>query len=124
LEAAASSIQRLRDVGVSLAIDDFGTGYNTLAHLHALPVDTVKLDYSLITPTAHPERTEAIGRSVISISSSLGISVIAEGVQTAAQVATLTRWGCHLGQGYLFGRPAPLEQLRITVAESHQKSLR
>jgi diguanylate cyclase (GGDEF)-like protein len=123
LEAAASSTLRLREVGVSLAIDDFGTGYNTLAHLHALPVDTVKLDYSLITPTAHPERTEAIGRSVISISNALGISVIAEGVQTPAQVATLTRWGCHLGQGYLFGRPAPLSQLQLSVAESPQRSL-
>lgn len=124
LEAAADSTRRLREVGVKLAIDDFGTGYNTLVHLHALPVDTVKLDYSLISPTANPERTEAIGRSVVSISNALGISVIAEGVQTPAQVATLLRWGCHLGQGYFYGRPAPLKELRLTAAESPQKSLR
>ncbi|GIH02592.1 GGDEF-domain containing protein [Rhizocola hellebori] len=124
LEAAADSTRRLRDVGVGLAIDDFGTGYNTLAHLHTLPVDTVKLDYSLITPTANSERAEAIGRSVVSISRALGISVIAEGVQTQAQVVKLQRWGCHLGQGYLYGRPAPLTELRLTLAESPQKSLR
>ena len=124
LEAAADSIKRLRDVGVRLAIDDFGTGYNTLAHLHTLPVDTVKLDYALISPTANPERAEAIGRSVVSISNALGISVIAEGVQTQAQVGTLQRWGCHLGQGYFYGRPAPLMELRLTAAESPQKSLR
>jgi len=124
LEAAAASTRRLREVGVKLAIDDFGTGYNTLAHLHTLPVDTVKLDHSLITPTANPERAEAIGRSVVSISNALGISVIAEGVQTQAQAGTLERWGCHLGQGYFYGRPAPLAELRLTEAESSQKSLR
>ena len=124
LEAAADSTHRLRELGVRLAIDDFGTGYNTLAHLHALPVDIVKLDYSLITPTANRERTEAIGRSVVSISNALGISVIAEGVETSARVGTLIRWGCHLGQGYLYGRPAPLNELRLSEAEPHQISLR
>jgi EAL domain-containing protein (putative c-di-GMP-specific phosphodiesterase class I) len=123
LQAAADSIQRLRDLGVRLAIDDFGTGYNSLAHLHALPVDTVKLDHSLITLTANPQRTEAIGRSVVSISDALGISVIAEGVENPAQVGTLTRWGCHLAQGYLYGRPAPLKELRLTAAGSPQRSL-
>ncbi len=124
LEAAAQSAQRLRDLGVSVAIDDFGTGYSTLAYLHTLPVDTVKLDYMFITPAAHPERGEAIGQSVVSISHALGITVIAEGVQTPAQVATLTRWGCTLGQGFLYGRPAPLSELRLIAAESvHRSSL-
>lgn len=124
LNAAADSTRRLRQLGVKLALDDFGTGYNTLAHLHALPVDIVKLDHSLTTHTDEQERTEALGRSVVSISHALGISVIAEGVETQAQVGRLMRWGCHLGQGYLYGRSMPVAALEIgyPAAREHHVS--
>ncbi|MBB5868236.1 diguanylate cyclase (GGDEF)-like protein [Allocatelliglobosispora scoriae] len=116
LEAAADSTYRLRDLGVRLALDDFGTGYNTLAHLHALAIDIVKLDRELTASDGHghgSSRSEALGRSVVTIAQAMGISVIAEGIETADQVCTLTRWGCNLAQGYLYGRSQPLESLTL-----------
>ncbi|HET6214372.1 MAG TPA: EAL domain-containing protein [Micromonosporaceae bacterium] len=123
LDAAAASTQRLRELGVRLALDDFGTGYNTLAHLHALPVDIVKLDQALTAIDGDVQRTEALGRSVVSISRALGMSVIAEGVETFAQANTLASWGCSLGQGFLYGRSVPIEELRAVTAELPRRSL-
>jgi diguanylate cyclase (GGDEF)-like protein len=111
LTAAATVAQRLRDRGIQLAIDDFGTGYNTLAELHLMPVDIVKLCQAYTAVDAQPRQVEALCRSVVSISRALGITVIAEGVETASQAGTLARLGCNLGQGYLYGRSAPLNQV-------------
>jgi diguanylate cyclase (GGDEF)-like protein len=111
LTAAATVAQRLRDQGIQLAIDDFGTGYNTLAELHLMPVDIVKLCQAYTAVDAQPRQVEALCRSVVSISRALGITVIAEGVETTSQAGTLARLGCNLGQGYLYGRSAPLNQV-------------
>jgi EAL domain-containing protein (putative c-di-GMP-specific phosphodiesterase class I) len=111
LTAAATVARRLRDKGVQLAIDDFGTGYNTLAELHLMPVDIVKLCQAYTAVDVEPRPVEALCRSVVSISHALGITVIAEGVETAGQAGTLARLGCNLGQGYLYGRSAPLHQV-------------
>jgi diguanylate cyclase (GGDEF)-like protein len=107
LEAAARTIHTLRTLGIRFAMDDFGTGYNTLAQLHLLPVDIVKLCQAH-TAVDGAERVEALCRSVVSICQSLGLTVIAEGVESASQAEVLARLGCQLGQGYLYGRPAPL----------------
>jgi EAL domain-containing protein (putative c-di-GMP-specific phosphodiesterase class I) len=109
LDAAAHTIARLRELGVRFAMDDFGTGYNTLAQLHLLPVDIVKLCQAH-TAVDGEERVEALCRSVVSICQSLGLIVIAEGVESATQAEVLARLGCQLGQGYLYGRPAPLTE--------------
>ena len=113
LAAATAVLRRLRTLGVRLALDDFGTGYGTLAHLHLLPVDVVKLDQTLTTEDPDPARAESLRRSVVSISRALGMLVVAEGVETRAQAADLLRLGCDLGQGFLFGRPVPVEELRV-----------
>ena len=97
-----------------VALDDFGTGYSTLAHLHLLPVDMVKLDRTLTTPD--PEQAERLRRSVVTISRALGMLVVAEGVETAQQAAGLARLGCDLGQGWLYGRPVPAAELRLVAA--------
>ncbi len=114
--AAADVMQRLRDLGIRIALDDFGTGYNTLAQLHLLPLDIVKLSYAHTAVDGDPtdvdtQRTEALCRSVVAIARSLGMAVIAEGIETTAQAGTLARLGCNLGQGHLYGRSAPLSQL-------------
>lgn len=106
---ALASMRRLRELGVQLALDDFGAGYNTLSQLHSIPADIVKLDQTLTR-----EADDALGQSVVSICRSMGLPVIAEGIETQAQVGRIMRWGCEFGQGYLYGRSAPLDSLRLT----------
>jgi diguanylate cyclase (GGDEF)-like protein len=108
LAMAAQSVRRIQEMGVSLALDDFGAGYQSLSHLHALPIDVVKLDRVLTTLDGDGGRSHALARSVVAIAHDLGVEVIAEGVETLAQVSQLTSWGCDLGQGYLFGHPSPV----------------
>ncbi len=113
-DAASRILQRLRTAGVRVALDDFGTGYGTLAHLHLLPVDVVKLDRTLTTPD--PEQAERLRRSVVTISRALGMLVVAEGVETMRQAAGLHRLGCDLAQGWLYGRPVAVPDLRLVPA--------
>jgi diguanylate cyclase (GGDEF)-like protein len=113
--AATPILQRLRSAGVRLALDDFGAGYGTLATLHVLPIDVVKLDRTLAVTAGDPNRGSALRRSVVSISRTLGMLVVGEGIETVEQAADLTRLGCDLGQGYFFGRPEPVSRLRLTA---------
>lgn len=109
LDAAAACVLRIRGRGVRVALDDFGSGFNALEQLHALPVDIVKLDAALTSPDVEPWRTDALCRSVLSICNRMGLSVVAEGIETAPQALALRLMGCHLGQGYLYGIPLGLE---------------
>ncbi|GGM97141.1 putative signal transduction protein with EAL and GGDEF domain [Actinoplanes campanulatus] len=111
LPRAAAVVGRLRALGVRVALDDFGSGFNALAQLHAIPVDIVKLDSTLTDVSSASDRSGALCRSVLSICAELGITVVAEGLETPERSATLEELGCPLGQGYLFGAPAPLAQL-------------
>ncbi|MEV6343950.1 EAL domain-containing protein [Actinoplanes sp. NPDC051851] len=108
---AAVVVARLREWGVRVALDDFGSGYNALAQLHGMPVDTVKLDSTLTDVDTAPERAGALCRSVLAICADLGITVVAEGIETTDRAAALAGLGCPLGQGYLFGPPVPLAKL-------------
>lgn len=111
LPAAAALVERLRALGVQVALDDFGSGYNALAQLHAIPVDIVKLDSTLTDVDASPDRAGALCRSVLAICAELGITVVAEGLETRERAQALADLGCPLGQGYLYGAPAPLSRL-------------
>ncbi len=115
LPRAAEVAERLRRRGVRVALDDFGSGYNALAQLHALPVDIVKLDSSLTDVDVSPDRAGALCRSVLAICSELGITVVAEGIETPARARALAALGCHLGQGYFFGQPGPVHQPAATI---------
>lgn len=115
LADAAAQIKRLNALGVKVALDDFGAGYNSLTYLHALPVQIVKLDRSLIVG-ADPERGSQLYRSVIRLCDSLGLVVIAEGIESAEQAETVNRAGCHLAQGHLFGSPVPISELGSPAA--------
>ncbi|MGI5239205.1 putative bifunctional diguanylate cyclase/phosphodiesterase [Dactylosporangium sp. CA-139066] len=106
LAAAAGAVARLGRFGVRFALDDFGTGYNALAQLHAMPVDEVKLDRSFTR--ADGGRGEAICRSIVQICAGMGVTVVAEGIETEAQAATMAGLGCRYGQGHRYGASGPL----------------
>jgi diguanylate cyclase (GGDEF)-like protein len=111
LGAAASLLASLREQGFRVAIDDFGTGYSSLAYLKALPLDYLKIDKSLSDDISGSPRDRVVVRSVIDMARSLGLSVIAEGVETEAQLSLLAEEGCNLYQGFLRSRPVSSERL-------------
>ncbi len=102
---SARQMERLKRLGVRIAIDDFGTGYSSLSYLHRLPIDELKIDRSFIENLNEPEGTGPIVEAVLSMAHTLGLSVVAEGVETAAQLNTLRQSGCDIIQGYFFSRP-------------------
>jgi len=101
------ALQRLSIAGVTIALDDFGTGYASLTHLKQFPVDVIKLDRSFIRDMETNASDTAIVKAVLGLAHSLGITVVAEGIETPAQASLLRENGCNLGQGYYFGRPMP-----------------
>jgi diguanylate cyclase (GGDEF)-like protein/PAS domain S-box-containing protein len=110
---ARDKMLRLRDRGITFALDDFGTGYSSLAYLKRLPLDQLKVDQSFVGDLLEDETSMAIVASIIALSRSLKLEVLAEGVETEAQRAWLAEHGCQAFQGYLFGRPVPLEALAL-----------
>ena len=104
-ERVGHALARLGEMGVQIALDDFGTGYASLAHLKRFPIDRLKIDGSLVRDIGIDDENTAIVRTVISLGHSLGLEVVAEGVETEEQCAFLCEHGCDGGQGYLFGRP-------------------
>ena len=111
-------LNTLSKAGTTIALDDFGTGYASLSHIKQFPVDTLKIDQSFISARAADDPDDlAIVRAVISLGQSLGISTVAEGVESLAQVNLLRREGCDVGQGYLFGRAVAAAQVPRVIAE-------
>ena len=110
VESAIKTLWQLKEIGVQLAIDDFGMGYSSLSYLKQLPLDILKIDRTFVHGIGHNAEDTAIVRAIIAMGQSLGLELVAEGVETPEQLALLTEQGCHLYQGYLFGRPVPLEE--------------
>jgi diguanylate cyclase (GGDEF)-like protein len=118
-EHTLSMLRRLRQIGVSIALDDFGTGYSALSYLRKFPLDKIKIDRSFVTDIATRSDQVAIIQAVLSIARALGMTVTAEGVETAVQKDFLKALGCDNAQGYLFGKPVPFEQIAEVIA-SHK----
>ncbi|MGZ4384823.1 MAG: EAL domain-containing protein, partial [Gaiellaceae bacterium] len=108
---ALEVMTRLRELGVGLSIDDFGTGYSSLSYLRKLPVDEVKIDRSFVMNMPQSENDQQIVRSTIGLSRSLGLKVVAEGVETKDIWRDLAELGCDIAQGYYLTRPIPPHEL-------------
>jgi diguanylate cyclase (GGDEF)-like protein len=111
LDAAATEIRAARDLGVKVALDDFGAGHSSLTLLRALPIDKVKIDRGFIANIDDSDTDRAIVASVLSLASTLGLEVVAEGVETPEQARLLREMGCLFGQGWLWAKPLPLPSL-------------
>ncbi|MFC3606621.1 putative bifunctional diguanylate cyclase/phosphodiesterase [Stutzerimonas tarimensis] len=120
IDSAATILHRLRDAGALIAIDDFGTGYSSLSYLKSLPVDKIKIDKSFVRDLSEDEDDSSIVRAVIQLGTSLGMRVVAEGVESRDQERFLIAQGCHEVQGYLYSKPLPSEELEALLQPTTQ----
>jgi EAL domain-containing protein (putative c-di-GMP-specific phosphodiesterase class I) len=116
-ELANGILLRLRALGVTLAVDDFGTGYSSLGHLRRYPVSKVKIDRAFVAGIEDDADDAEIVRAVVAMSLAMRLDVVAEGIETEGQRDLLRRIGVQLGQGWLFGRPAPAEDCEFVLAQ-------
>ena len=110
-EAGTRALRALRELGVQLVLDDFGTGYSSLSYLKHLPLDTIKIDRSFVNGLDDDDANLPIVKAVIALAHGLGIDVVAEGIETAAQLARLRTLVCDRGQGFFYARPMPAADL-------------
>jgi len=113
-------LQQLRALGIELAIDDFGTGYSSLSYLHRLPINALKIDKSFVKGMVEKREHAEIIKTILTLARSLGIRVVAEGVETLEQLVELRRLQCDAGQGFLFSKPAEAETAETLLTLKHQ----
>ena len=119
VEDTIDKMGKLRGYGLGFSLDDFGTGYSSLAYLKRLPLDQLKIDQSFVRDVLTDPNDAAIARTVVALGTSLGLKVIAEGVETEAQREFLERHHCHAWQGYLFSPPVPVEEFEALVRRTN-----
>ncbi|WP_228749326.1 EAL domain-containing protein [Bradyrhizobium sp. BR 10261] len=122
---AKRTMEALKALGVLMALDDFGTGYSSLSYLEAFPLDRIKIDRSFVASLGQSERSLAIVRAVIGLAHGLGVPVLAEGIETSAQMALLVQEGCDEMQGYLIGRPRsllPTKRMSDASSQAHRRA--
>ncbi|MBI5269411.1 MAG: EAL domain-containing protein [Burkholderiales bacterium] len=122
VEDAEQVFGELRGMGVALALDDFGTGYSSLASLDQLPIDTVKVDRAFVEKVVDSRYQRALVQSTVQVADALRLRVVAEGVETDEQAAALVGLGCHLAQGYLFGRPMVAADFEAWWVQTSQRT--
>lgn len=122
---AIATLQRFKELNIGLEIDDFGTGYSSLSHLRQLPFDTLKIDHSFVKELGSADDTSEIIHTIFQLAKSLGMEVVAEGVETKDQLTRLTAMGCSSAQGYYFSRPVDAEKAQQLIQEKDklQRSL-
>jgi diguanylate cyclase (GGDEF)-like protein/PAS domain S-box-containing protein len=118
VEETVRHVNRLRDYGLQIVIDDFGTGYSSLSYLQRLPIDTLKVDRSFVSRIQNtPDGNRNIVEAIISLAHRLDMSVVAEGVETVEQHTILLNMNCQFGQGYLFSKPIPKQEVDVLIQE-------
>jgi EAL domain-containing protein (putative c-di-GMP-specific phosphodiesterase class I) len=110
------AFERLRSVGVKVALDDFGTGYSSLARLSRVPVDVIKLDRAFVTGIDQRVEARHMASAILGLSTAIGATMIAEGIETEAEAATLRELGCLFGQGFLFAPAMSIHDLTARVS--------
>jgi EAL domain-containing protein (putative c-di-GMP-specific phosphodiesterase class I) len=114
-ERARTILTELKALGVRISLDDFGTGYSSLSYLQRFPVDMLKIDQSFVVGMDQNNECREIIRTILNLAATLGLDVIAEGTETAAQVDYLQGLDCRFAQGYFFSRPLPIDELRAIL---------
>ncbi|VVN18149.1 MULTISPECIES: putative bifunctional diguanylate cyclase/phosphodiesterase [Pseudomonas] len=122
ISTAAQHLLSLRRSGALIAIDDFGTGYSSLSYLKSLPLDKIKIDKSFVQDLLDDDDDATIVRAIIQLGKSLGMQVIAEGVETAEQEAYIISEGCHEGQGYHYSKPLPARELGVYLKQAQRSN--
>jgi EAL domain-containing protein (putative c-di-GMP-specific phosphodiesterase class I) len=117
METSIVVLGKLKELDIQLAIDDFGTGYSSLAYLKRLPVDVLKIDKSFVDGIIVDPEDRAIAKAIISLAKSLGLSITAEGIESAEQAAALSAWGCERGQGYHFAKPMEIAGIEVLLRQ-------
>jgi EAL domain-containing protein (putative c-di-GMP-specific phosphodiesterase class I) len=117
-ETTVCRLRQIRELGVRIAIDDFGTGYSSLGYLQQFPVDVIKIDRSFTERLSSDGRNFEVTRSIVELGRSLGVDIVAEGIEHAGQVAAVRSLGCTHGQGYYFGRPVPADDFTKIISRS------
>jgi len=116
-DSVIASLSYLREAGVRVALDDFGTGFSSLSHLRDVPVDTIKIDRTFVTGLDQGVRNRAIVKGILSVAAELGITTVAEGVETQSQASFLQEHGCTLGQGFLYAPAMTAQDVRTHYAQ-------
>ncbi len=124
IEETRSKLRALKKIGVKLSVDDFGTGYSSMNYLKRFPLDALKIDRSFIMDLETDSNDESIIRAIVAMSKGLGLSTIAEGVETEQQRVLLSTIGCDLMQGYLYSRPVPAEEAAACLTRPAQRVVR
>jgi diguanylate cyclase (GGDEF)-like protein/PAS domain S-box-containing protein len=124
MDMVIAKMKTLKNMGITFSLDDFGTGFSSLSYLSRLPLDQLKIDKSFVRDVLLDHNDAAIARAIVGLAESLGLNVIAEGVETIGQRDFLSRAGCHTYQGYLFSRPLPLDAFEAYAASLCASELR
>ncbi len=122
-ETNLERLQRLKALGVRLALDDFGTGYSSLSYLHRFPIDILKIDRSFVSRLTTSDNGPELARAVITLGSTLGLDIVAEGIELEPQIASLLELGCVAGQGFFFAKAASLEELSHSSFVARRREL-
>ena len=124
-DQATRALFDLRSLGIRIAVDDFGTGYSSLSHLQRFPVDVLKIDKSFIDPlSGRDDESIALVTAILGLAGTLGLEVIAEGIEHQSQLHHLVELGCHRGQGFLMARPLDIEAAEHFISASPQRHSR
>ena len=120
LDSMRQTVERLVEEGVSVAVDDFGTGYSSLRYLQMLDLDVLKIDRTFVAGIGRDSQQERLLDGITALARSMNLRIVAEGIETAEQLALLRTFGCELGQGYLFSPPLSLFEVTQLLRSEHR----